>query len=1025
MIKAEPTPCVSLKDIWGFLYVKKQEEKVKESNPVNKPIKRNKGIRRIKTIILTTVLCLLLLLVPMTANAENTHVVHVRGDEEFYYGYYASYFTANGNTAFCLEVGIPNIPTGVYPISRYLQRGTGDDLLIKCAYYLWGGPGYDSIKNSLFSDPGSMVSYGLCHAAVSYVYTGNQSSAFTGLDGATVSHLLNVISIVSSQPMPPLGFDVYIYNEDSSSTQSFMGWDYIPTGSLEIRKVSGNTDMTDNNSCYSLEGAVFDVYNGSNQRIGRITTNASGRGRLDGIEAGQSGLYIVEVSPPKGYALNTSKISFEISAGQTTTVRVTDRPQNDPVGILLRKLDSDTSTPLPQGDAYLEGAEFTVKYYKGLYSNEGELSGLDPARTWILRTGINGTAYLHPDYLVSGDPFYYSGNNDPTLPLGTVTIQETKAPEGYLINNEIYIRQITSEGTAESVFTYNEPIVKENVIRGGVLIEKWDNETVKHKPQGGASFEGAVFEIINRSMNYVVVNGRVYSPGEAVYSITTDETGTAVTSNDLLPYGTYEVREVSPPDKGYLATGVLSRTFSIIEDVVIVELNTSETAIRNNPIRGDLRGVKISGGNHDRLAGIPFRITSKTTGENHEIVTDVNGEFNTSSVWTPHSNNTNRGLTEYDGIWFGETGTLNDELGALLYDRYLVEELRCEANKGMELLSFEVFIYRHNTVVNLGTLTNESGGEDDIPQIFTTAIDSATMTNDANVSEETVIIDTVYYSGLIYGEEYILKGILMDKATGEPLLIDGEQVTSEKAFTALSESGTVTMEFSFNSLALKGKSVVVFESLEYQGEEIAAHADIRDEGQTISFIEPKIKTSAAGKDNNKVIPLDKKAIITDTVTYYHLIPGETYILKGILMDQTTGYAVLVNGKEITAETVFEAEEASGSAEVVFTFDSNALEGKTLVVFECLETDGDVIASHEDIEDEAQTVTVQKNKPNPPAPSIPVMPKPESPFAKTSSPYTGRYGLPFFLLFIAIASLVVYVLLLIRACKKDGQIEKDD
>ena len=145
-----------------------------------------------------------------------------------------------------------------------------------------------------------------------------------------------------------------------------------------------------------------------------------------------------------------------------------------------------------------------------------------------------------------------------------------------------------------------------------------------------------------------------------------------------------------------------------------MNLNTADTAIKNEPIRGDLKGVKIADGTAQRLANIPFKITSLTTGESHTIITDRNGQFDTSSAWNPHSQNTNRGTTDRDGIWFGDIDTLDDSVGALLYDDYLIEEQRCEANKDMELLSFEVSIYRHNTTIDLGTLTDDYGKQPEI-----------------------------------------------------------------------------------------------------------------------------------------------------------------------------------------------------------------------------------------------------------------------------------------------------------------------
>ena len=1023
--------------------------------------------------------------------ATASYVVHTRSADQIYYGYYTSYYTANGNTAFCLDPNNSGLNAGTYAISRYLSRGTGYDTLIKCAYYLYGGPGYDAIKHRLFSDPDSLVAYGLSHAAASYAYL-HDDDAFRGLSSTTKGQLLQLIAFVDAQPMPPSGFDVFTYNEGSSTSQCLMGWDYTPdipdapdppappepsVGALEIVKTSGNPAMSEGNSCYSLAGAVFDVYDSGGQKVGSITTDAGGRGQLNGLTEG-SGYYIVEVQPPQGFAANGTRISFSIVADQITTVRVENAPQNDPVDLVLRKQDTDTQTASPQGGATLAGAEFTVRYYKGLYSSAGQLSGVTPARTWVFRTGADGTVYFQADYLVSGDAFYYAANGSPTIPLGTVSIQETKAPEGYLLSSEVFIRQITPEGTAETVRTYSEAtvpdavicggveiekwdierdaaglkqgdaalegavfeiynrnpnsvvvdgtqyapgalvhtmatdasgraaaaagllpygeweiiektpptgmlntgvvrqafeitengvtvslktsdtVIKNDAIRGGVLVEKWDNELDQHRAQGGATLAGAVFEIVNQSADSVLVLNELYAPGEVVYTMTTDETGAAQTPENLLPYGTYECREVSPPSHGYLATGVLSRTFTIREHGVTVLLNTSDTAIKNDPIRGDLKGIKISDGDAKRLANVPFRITSVTTGESHVIVTDVNGEFSTASSWNPHSQNTNRGETDRDGIWFGEPWALNDDVGALLYDTYLIEELPCEANAEYELLSFEVSVYRHNTVIDLGTLTDDRIVT---PEIFTTARDQATDANSAYASEKTTILDTVYYSGLKAGEEYTLKGTLMDKATGEPLLIGGAAVTAEAAFRAAAESGSVTMAFTFDSTALRGKSVVAFESLEYEGEEIAVHADLEDEYQTVTFLEPLIGTSAAGANGEKDLDIGAQVKLVDTVSYEHLIPGQTYTLKGTLMDKATGEPLLIGGLTVTAETTFEPEVPSGSVEVVFTFDAAALKGKTVVVFETLEHAGVIIATHADIEDEGQTVTFKTPK----------------------------------------------------------------
>ncbi len=207
------------------------------------------------------------------------------------------------------------------------------------------------------------------------------------------------------------------------------------------------------------------------------------------------------------------------------------------------------------------------------------------------------------------------------------------------------------------------------------------------------------------------------------------------------------------------------------------------------------------------------------------------------------------------------------------YDDYIIEELPCEANEGFELLSFEVSVYRHNTVIDLGTLT-----DDYIPvsEIFTTALEKESMGNTAYAAEKATIVDTVYYSGLKAGTEYTLKGVLMDKATGEPLMVGENQVTAEKTFRATGDSGSATMEFTFDASALKSNAVVVFENLYLEDKEIAAHADIEDADQTITFLNPEIGTTATGPNGEKVLDATAETVIVDTVAYTGLQPGQEY-----------------------------------------------------------------------------------------------------------------------------------------------------
>lgn len=191
------------------------------------------------------------------------------------------------------------------------------------------------------------------------------------------------------------------------------------------------------------------------------------------------------------------------------------------------------------------------------------------------------------------------------------------------------------------------------IIRGGVRIEKWDYELHEKVPQGSATLAGAEFTITNKSKQPVIVEGESYPVGDVIMTLVTDEEGVAFTKNNLLPYGEYEISETKAP-VGYLPEGEnLTQKFSIRENGKIVELNTEDTAAQNQVKRGDLQLIKVEDGTLNRMSHVKFTITSKTTGESHPFVTDENGYYSTSSSWNPHTQNTNRGESSEDGIWFG------------------------------------------------------------------------------------------------------------------------------------------------------------------------------------------------------------------------------------------------------------------------------------------------------------------------------------------------------------------------------------
>lgn len=269
------------------------------------------------------------------------------------------------------------------------------------------------------------------------------------------------------------------YVKDSQS--GYVNLKISGQGELELQKSSNKPDMTDGNNCYSLVGAEYTVYSDSSCKtsVGKLTTNASGKTNVLTLNAGD--YWVKETKAPKGFALDTKVYQVKVTSGEKTTFKTTDKAQNDPIRIVLKKRDSTTGQNTPVNNGSLANAQFTLKFYAGEYADgvDPATLGIPPTRTWILRTDEDGDCYLNNSYKVTGDPLYSADNGDPTLPIGTLTIQETKAPIGYHLNNEIFVRKITSSGNAEGVDTYNAPIIPENAIRFHIVkYEKGSNTAV-------------------------------------------------------------------------------------------------------------------------------------------------------------------------------------------------------------------------------------------------------------------------------------------------------------------------------------------------------------------------------------------------------------------------------------------------------------------------------------------------------------------------------------------------------------------
>ena len=365
-------------------------------------------------------------------------------------------------------------------------------------------------KNASNNNTLTLYHGGKAYTTASAFHNGGNSLTNMATNDLAGNSNIRIIVLDDTQPEPP-----------------------VRKGKLTIKKVSANTAITDNNSCYSLKGAEYGVYKSESDakadknKVKTLTTEANGWSNT--VELDEGTYYLKETKNPKGYALNSSVVKVTIKANETTQYgtnnELKDYPQSDPVRILLGKVDKETNKNKPQGSASLAGAEFTIKYYKGLYDSDPAKSGQVPARSWVVKTDSDGYCRLDKAFVVSGDELYYASNGDATLPIGTITIQESKAPTGYFINNEVFVRKITTSGSVEGVNTFNMPKVNEKVIKFDIK-----------KVQAGTStpVSGAVFL-------HTMPNG-------STEELTTNGSGEITITG--LASGTHKIKEIKSPD-GY------------------------------------------------------------------------------------------------------------------------------------------------------------------------------------------------------------------------------------------------------------------------------------------------------------------------------------------------------------------------------------------------------------------------------------------------------------------------------------------
>ena len=761
-------------------------------------------------------------------------------------------------------------------------------------------------------------------------------------------------------------------------------------GGIEIQKCSKES-FTEGNPNYDLS-ATYTVYNSSGAVAGTINTSTTGFGYLGGLAAGT--YTVKETVAGKGYELD----------GNTYTVTVTV---------------PTIGTYVYNGVDY--SAVFNPTYYRNKYADLSGMSDaelLAHFATSGLGEGRRASELYDAGYYAAKkgkscvDAFkYYLGYgmylNESAAPMDEMEAALGTDSQTDSQSNSQKIGKVYADSTLRPVvLSYEQP--KTHSFDCNIF--KKDRFTAGFSVQGEAELAGAEFklsyyavsadmidrteelEALEPDKEWVMVvkeaedgsykamlKEEYLADGTAVDGITadgvSDDLYTDENGNVFLPFGIVSIEEISAP-KGYkldevdYGAGELDKIkyYAIEENSVLEDINISNTVLR-----GDIKLEKRDYDTDEVMGGVEFEIKSIATGETLLITTDENGLATTEGLWMSCTS---------DGMELNKV----EGYGALPFGAYTVTELSCEANQGKQLEpAIEITIEKEMIYDAFDPANNEPIIRNvSMPKIGTTARVMDSDKDTIPTDEIQTLVDTVEYKYLKAGTSYSILGRLMvrdEKGTVSEYTKDGKAVTSVTHFTTPSEYSKSVFEIEgmvdviFDGIdvsGLEGKSLVVFEYL-YLGDDTETvsqypdteteifpvkHEDPKDEAQTLHVVKIGTKAHEENSDSQS-IQADGKTTVIDTISYENVIAGDSYSVEGVLYDKKTGEPVLLNGEKVTSKLEFTAEKPSGTIDMKFEFDAKDLDGELVVFERMFDSDGHIVAKHEDINSGSQTVKLIK------------------------------------------------------------------
>lgn len=821
-----------------------------------------------------------------------------------------------------------------------------------------------------------------------YNYTPTNMTGYRVSKGSAKASNVHYMRVEKSQSS---GNQCYIWNP--------IRIEFKRTKTVSLKKTANASSSVlaciQDNPMYTLKGAVYEIHEGSKDGpvTETLTTDANGNAKGTKEYAVGTVLYAVEVKAPSGYLDDEAKHELTVKETDSQNVFVvSDKPTFDPSSVKLTKEGAN--------NIKIKGAVFQVQYHASTWGDNDKL-----LRTWYFESDANGKVEFNSAHIASGyhsddlyDPY---GTGRMQFPIGCVVVREIKAAQGYVLptgNDARVFLFVTQGGGKDSIpgkpagcywgDGHGDPLengaafgiykltnaddgtgasmVAENTSAAAIgTSAKFADGTKTTEPVGSISIvdtvsyqnlvSGKKYIMVGKLMkkdgtefkinNAAVTAQKEFTPNAANGSVELTFTFNAFKGmpTDLVVFENCYITSVS--DGNLVASHAdkddADQTVHFINPTIETLAYESETVSRYVDVSTSTTIVDrvtytglIPGHNYVVVGTVMLRDGNNAT----PLL--INGQpVTVQKSFTPEKAN--------DKLWvsvkFDSTG---------LKGKTVVFFERCY----LKSVSDNNLLAEHTDILDENQSVKFSN-----PKVSTSAANPETNTREFSPLDTVTLEDTVTYKDVTPGRSYHVTGVLMDKATQQPLKQNGHNITGSADFDAAQANGKVKVTFTFNASLVRGKELVVFETLYAKNGTtvLAEHKDINDANQTVKIVDPTVKTEAYNKDDiSKGKNLDPAAVtVSDEVTCKNLIVNTQYVLKGVLMDKATGKKVLVNGEPVVSNVTFTASAKNEKKVIDFTFDASGLENRDLVVFETLTQKGQKLAEHADINSEAQTVHV--------------------------------------------------------------------